>query len=65
MSIFMFLRKLVVGAVFVTPVSIYLLSAPIRIEAQAISGDLVGVVTDPSGAVMSVQKLKPPILLLE
>lgn len=52
MAIFMFLRKLIVGAAFVAPVSIILLSAPIRIEAQAISGDLVGVVTDPSGAVM-------------
>jgi hypothetical protein len=58
MSIFMFLRKLIVGAAFVAPVSIILLSGPIRIEAQAISGDLVGLVTDPSGAVMPSIKVE-------
>jgi hypothetical protein len=48
----MFLRKLIVGAAFVLPVSIVLVSTTTRVEAQAISGDLVGVVTDPTGAVI-------------
>ncbi len=47
-----FLRKLVVAAALTFSISTMLLTTPVRMEAQAISGDLVGVVTDPTGAVL-------------
>ncbi len=47
-----FLIKLTLEAVLAFPVLIVILIGPTRLESQAISGNLVGVVTDSSGAVV-------------
>jgi carboxypeptidase family protein len=47
------LRKATLLTVLMLPAVVFFLSVPTLMEAQAISGDLLGVVTDPSGAVIS------------